>query len=699
MSEKKYYPAIDRFRIIAAVLVIAIHTSPLAGINENADFALTRIIARAAVPFFFTASGFFAVSRYGGYGRVLGFCKRTAIIYLIAMALYFPLNIYNDYFIKNTLGGVLSDIVFDGTFYHLWYLPASIIGAVTAAVLIKKTNNKTALIISALLYAVGLFGDSYYGAHENIPAVRGFYDALFGLFDYTRNGLFFAPLFFVLGGIFADEKRELTLKTNIAGLAVSLSAMMAEGFVLRGLGVQRHDSMYIALPFLTFFLFGILKGFKGKANKRLRSVSLIVYIIHPWVIVAVRLFSKLTGTEAIFIQNDLAHFALVCALSFGAAFLICVATGKLKKQQKPVRLCKPRAVLDINYDNLLHNVKELSAIMPEGCGLMAVVKADAYGHGGGKTAEFLERNGVCAFAVAAVDEGIALRKYGIKGDILILGYTPVNRARELKKYRLTQTVISTPYAKELNSAGIKLRVQIKVNTGMNRLGINAEKREEILSLFSLKNLRVSGTFTHLCRSDSLTSEDVGFTRGQIRRFYTLTEFLSENGADPGKIHIQSSYGLLNYPELKCDYVRPGIALYGTLSSENSDTIIKPDLRPVLTLKSVVAVLRDIKRGDNIGYGSVPAPRDMRIAVIPIGYADGIPRAYKGTVYIENSGHASVVGNVCMDCLTVDVSELPGVCEGDEATLIGAELPAVKFAEDNGTIANEVLSRIGERAKR
>lgn len=698
MSEKKYYPAIDIFRIIASVLVIAIHTSPLAGISQNADFALTRIIARIAVPFFFTASGFFAVSRYGGYGRIFSFCKRIAVIYIIAIALYLPLNIYNEYFITNDLRGVLRDVVFDGTFYHLWYLPASIIGAVIAAVLIKKTDNKTALIAASLLYVIGLLGDSYYGAHEGIPALRGFYNSLFGLFGYTRNGLFFAPLFFVLGGIFADKKRELSLKANIAGLAASLAVMLLEGFALRGLGFQRHDSMYIALPFLAFFLFGILKSSKGKAYKRLRPVSLIVYIIHPWIIVIIRLFAKLTGTEALFIQNDLAHFALVCTLSFAAAILLCVIAGKAKKQQKPVKLCKPRAELQINYDNLLHNVNELSAIMPDGCKLMAVVKADAYGHGGGKTAEFLERNGVDAFAVAAIDEGIALRKYGIKGEILILGYTPASRARELKKYRLTQTIISTLYAKELDSAGVKLNVHIKINTGMNRLGINAEKREEILSLFSLKNLRIRGTFTHLCRSDKITNEDAEFTRGQIRRFYTLISFLTENGADPGKIHIQSSYGLLNYPELKCDYVRPGIALYGSLSSSNSDTVIKPGLRPVLTLKSVVAVLRDISRGDNIGYGNVPAPRDMRIAVIPIGYADGVPRAYGGKVYIKSSGYADVVGHVCMDCLIADVSGLSGVREGDDVTIIGSEIPAVKFAEDNGTIANEVFSRIGERAK-
>ncbi len=701
MSEKKYYPAIDFFRIIAAVLIITIHTSPLAGISAETDFALTRVIARVAVPFFFTASGFFAVSVYGGYDKIFRFCKRTAFIYLAAIALYFPLNIYGGYFHGNTLGGFLRDIIFDGTFYHLWYLPASIIGALIAALLIKKTAHKTALIISAVLYVIGLLGDSYYGISESVPVLKTFYDALFGLFSYTRNGLFFAPLFFVIGGVLADGTRTLAMKANVAGLACSLSLMFAEGFALRGLHFQRHDSMYITLPFVVFFLFGILKSFKGKADKRMRKVSLIVYIIHPWVIVVVRFLSKFTGTESLFIQNDLAHFAAVCALSFGAAFSFVIAAEKLKKRfknPKPLKFGIPRAFSEINYENLRHNVNELCAIMPDGCELMAVVKANAYGHGAEKIAEFLERNGVNAFAAASIDEGIALRRHGIKSEILILGYTPVSKAKELKKFRLTQTLISSDYARELNSAGIKLNVHIKINTGMNRLGINAENREEILSLFKLSNLRICGTFTHLCRSDGNTNDDAEFTRGQVRRFYSLLTFLAENGADAGKIHIQSSYGLLNYPELKCDYVRAGIAMYGSLSTENSDTVIKPELRPVLTLRSVVALLRDIKRGENIGYGNVPAPRDMRIAVIPIGYADGVPRAYGGKIHIENIGYANVVGRVCMDCLIADVTVLDGVSEGDEVTIIGAEVPAVKFAGDNGTIANEVLSRIGGRVE-
>lgn len=202
MNEKTSYHGIDYFRLIAAFLVIAIHTSPLLSYSETGDFILTHIIARIAVPFFFMTSGFFLISRYQyNEARLLSFVKKTALIYGISILVYIPLNIYNNYFsVDFLLPNIIKDLFFDGTMYHLWYLPASIVGAVIAWFAVKKIGFRKALIFSFVLYVIGLFGDSYYGIVEKIPFLKRVYGCMFEVFDYTRNGIFFGPVFFVLGG-------------------------------------------------------------------------------------------------------------------------------------------------------------------------------------------------------------------------------------------------------------------------------------------------------------------------------------------------------------------------------------------------------------------------------------------------------------------------------------------------------------------
>ena len=363
-----------------------------------------------------------------------------------------------------------------------------------------------------------------------------------------------------------------------------------------------------------------------------------------------------------------------------------------------------RAWIEVNRNNLRHNVEILKNAMQPGCELMAVVKAQAYGHGAVLTASHLNKMGVRAFAVATVDEGIALRKSGVCGEILILGYTEAGRASELKEYDLMQTLISFEYAEVLNNQGIAVKVHIKIDTGMHRLGIASGELSAVRKVFSMENLNVCGMFTHLCCSDSRHPEDIAFTKGQIDNFYRMTGALRDSGIILPKLHIQSSYGLLNYPDLACDYVRVGIALYGVLSSPDEDTLLKPDLRPVFSLKSRVVLIREVAAGESVGYGrSFMAGCDTRIAILPIGYGDGFPRNLsdgKGSVLI-NQYVVPVVGRICMDQLAVDITDTEGISVGDIATLAGAagyddELSVPAVADHSGSISNELLCRMGTR---
>lgn len=700
MNKNKTYTGIDLFRLIAALLVIAIHTSPLSSLNETADFILTRIFARIAVPFFFVTSGYFLITQYSrNADKLFKFIKKTALIYAAAIVIYLPINIYNNYFdMENLLPNIIKDIVFDGTLYHLWYLPASIMGAAIAWTLVKKTTYKTAFVVGTFLYFIGMLGDSYYGISENISILKGFYDLIFQVSDYTRNGLFFAPIFFIIGGFLADNRKIISPNKCACGFLISFIFMFSEAMVLHNLDLQRHDSMYIFLPVATFYLFNFLLHFKGKQIKFLRTSSLMIYIIHPMIIVAIRLFSKLFNLQKIFVENSIIHYLSVCAVSIAFAVILIFLWEKVRPKNKKSLYKTDRAYIEINLQNLEHNVSVLRKAMYPKSKIMAVVKANAYGHGAYETAVHLNKIGVDTFAVATVDEGIELRKYGIGGDILILGYTDVRRAKELKKYNLMQTLIDFEYSCALNKQQIPINVHIKIDTGMHRLGIPYKNIEEIKKIFEMKNIKVRGIYTHLCCSDSLNPDDTMFTEEQIGNFKNVINELKSNEISIPKLHIQSSYGLLNYPEIYCNYVRVGIALYGAQSIP-SETALTLGLRPVLSLKSKIVLIRQISKGDTVGYGrKFTAERDSRIAVLPIGYGDGFPRNLscgKGSVIIK--GHkVLIVGRICMDCLTADITDFNDIDIDDTAELICAELPAENIAENSGSIANELLCRMGER---
>lgn len=367
---------------------------------------------------------------------------------------------------------------------------------------------------------------------------------------------------------------------------------------------------------------------------------------------------------------------------------------------------KSRAWIEIDTDALEFNVKTIQNILPRKTEFMAVVKANAYGHGDIIISDKLVQMGVRNFAVATLDEGIRLRRHGIKGNILILGYTSVVNAEKIKKYNLIQTVCDDNYAAELNETGNKIRAHLKIDTGMHRLGENCDNLKRIEHMFHYDNINVEGMFTHLCASDSLEEEDVDYTKLQIARFDEVVLKLKQKGYNPGKVHVQSSYGVLNYSELCYDYVRVGIAMYGVLSQADEKTKTSLPLKPVLSVKSRIVMTKEVQAGETVGYGrAYRVPHNMKIAIVSIGYADGIGRYLScGNGYaLVNGRKVDIIGRICMDQMMLDVTEVPETKKGDIITLIGEDgtnqIHAEEVALSGLTITNELLSRLGDRLPR
>lgn len=697
MSSSRTYKGIEIFRVVAAFLVVAIHTSPLAGYSGTADFVFTRVIARVAVPFFFMVTGYFVLSKGTGVRR---FLKKTAIIYAASAALYLPINVYAGHLQGWGLLDLVQQVFFEGTFYHLWYLPAALLGAWLTSLLMRRTSRGVCAAIVTALYVLGLLGDSYWGLIEGVPGVSSAYNALFALMGYTRNGLFFAPMFMFLGAEMRMSKRR-GVGFEAAGLVLSFALMLAEALNARAQGWQRHDSMYVLLPFVMYFLFALLSRVKGSVRLPLGSFSLLVYVLHPAVIIVVRGAARFLGLWDILVENSLGHYVAVCIGSAAAAAVILWVWERIRRRDvSPTS----RAWVEVDSATLLDNARRLEEFMPESTHLMAVLKADAYGHGAVRSALELNRIGVNAFAVACCAEGVELRRAGVRGLILILGYTDVNEWRTLARYRLTQCGVDAAYVHELSAAAKRtVSVHLKVDTGMHRLGESWEHVDDIAGCYSLPHVRVTGMFTHLCVSDSLSEGDVGFSNTQLERFFSLAGELERRGINPGELHTQSSYGIVNYPDRRCAYGRAGVALYGVKSDEHDGVKAWPELAPALSLKARIGLVRDVPAGDSVGYGrEFVAERPSKLAVLPIGYGDGVFRCamHGGAEALVRGVRCPIVARICMDQLCLDVTDMPGVARGDVATFIGrdgaGQISCEEFAARCGTITNEVLSRLGKR---
>lgn len=366
-----------------------------------------------------------------------------------------------------------------------------------------------------------------------------------------------------------------------------------------------------------------------------------------------------------------------------------------------------RTWAEIDIDALVHNfdiIKKEAA----GAKLMAVVKADAYGHSARIVAPILEQYGADAFAVSNIEEAITLRGCGITRPILILGYTPVSMAAQLYLNDISQCVYSPEYAAALSKRAcadsVKVKVHIKLDTGMSRLGFDCRDEKlsgikDAVTAARLKGFVFEGIFTHFAVSDRTETTEDGFTDKQYSRFCAAAERFEKAGLRPKYRHCCNSAAFCLDSDKHFDMCRPGIILYGLTPS--SDLKLKEAFIPVMTVKSVVSMVKTIKGGDTVSYGrTFTAENEMKIATVTAGYADGYPRLLSNKGYVLINGkRANIIGRVCMDQMSVDVSDIDNVKQGDEVILFGKTLPVEELADMCGTINYEIICGISPRVPR
>lgn len=365
-----------------------------------------------------------------------------------------------------------------------------------------------------------------------------------------------------------------------------------------------------------------------------------------------------------------------------------------------------RTWAEIDADALLHNFDIIK--QTANTKVCAVVKANAYGHGVDIVAPLLQKAGADFFAVSNLEEAIELRDIGITKPILILGYTPSEYARELAVYNVSQCIYSLDYARELSQIAVKKKLQInihlKLDTGMSRIGFDCRNDDlnginDAISAVRLDGFKLEGVFTHFAVSDRTETQEDGFTDCQYNRFIKAIDVLKSNGLDPEYKHCANSAALCQDSDKHLNMCRAGIILYGLTPS--SDLKLPQDFKPVMSFKSVVSQVKNIRCGDTVSYGrTFKAQKDMTIATISAGYADGYYRllSNKASVLI-NGKRANIIGRVCMDQFCVDVSDIPDVKRGDEVVLFGDGLPVEELADIVGTINYELVCNVSNRVKR
>ncbi len=356
----------------------------------------------------------------------------------------------------------------------------------------------------------------------------------------------------------------------------------------------------------------------------------------------------------------------------------------------------------IDTSALLENVKTIKSKLSDGVKLMCVVKANAYGHGGIEVAR-LCKDEADYFAVATVEEGVELRKNGISLPILILGNTPPCDFGKLIKYDLQATVFSGESAKLLDTfckgLNVKAKVHIAVDSGMGRIGFLPNEINSAGEVFSLRNLTTQGIFTHFACADE---RDNDYTDLQISRFNAFLDGLKNTGINLPIVHACNSAGILN-SRPNYSMVRAGIALYGLDPSSNVGA--SSGLRPALSWHTSVIHIKNLKKGEGVSYGrTFVADKEMVVATLPVGYADGYPRILSGKSYVLIRGkRAPVLGRICMDQMMVDVSDIDGVSLYDDVTLIGRqggeEISAERLGRLAGSVNYEIVCSISQRVKR
>lgn len=368
-----------------------------------------------------------------------------------------------------------------------------------------------------------------------------------------------------------------------------------------------------------------------------------------------------------------------------------------------------RTWAEVDLNALKNNVDIIRSRLGENTKLMAVVKADCYGHGSQYCLPEFEKAGCDFYAVSNIEEALDVRKYTDK-PILILGFTPSRYASALAENNISQAVFSLDYAKELaltaEKSSVNVKIHIKADTGMQRIGFSCFDGQrinvaanEIKSVCALPHLTAEGIFTHFAESDNKKAVD-DFTDHQFECFIQMIRLLDSYGINFKYRHCANSAAIFMHKEKQLDMVRAGIVLYGLYPS--ADMIGSFGIEPVMTLKSVISMIKTVPKGQTIGYGrTYTAVEDIKIATVPVGYADGYPRSLSNKGYVMIKGkRANIVGNVCMDQMMVDVSKIPDASVDDEVLLFGKSndgyIPADEIAWLGNTIGYELISNLGKR---
>ena len=366
---------------------------------------------------------------------------------------------------------------------------------------------------------------------------------------------------------------------------------------------------------------------------------------------------------------------------------------------------------EIDLNALEYNVKQILKLVPENK-IMGVVKANAYGHGAAEVTDLLLSLGIKRFAVSNVFEALDLRSKQKDGEILILGFCDFSAVSELAKNNITVCVFDLDYARNLNSAakesGVILNCHLKINSGMNRLGFAGDDldllKSQIKEVFALSNLNVTGAFTHFATADRDGDENADFTAAQYHTFLGAKEVITQVSNSFGKNDISfhssnSAATLLDSKIRPSDFYRAGIILYGLTPSVGLNLPFTP--KAVMSLKATVSQVKTLKKGDFVSYGrTFTAPKDMKIATITAGYADGYMRGLSNKGYmLINGKKAEILGRVCMDQTVVDVTHIEGVKTGDVALLFGEGLPVEKLSKILNTINYELVCAVAHRVPR
>ena len=359
--------------------------------------------------------------------------------------------------------------------------------------------------------------------------------------------------------------------------------------------------------------------------------------------------------------------------------------------------------VEIDLEAIINNVRLIKQIVNP-AKIMAILKADAYGHGTVKVARTVLNNGAHWLAVATLGEAITLRRAGIDAPILVLSYMPAWQAHKAVVHNISATIFSEEIAYAFSRAANDLNatayVHVKVDSGMGRLGLLPDEVPAFLKTIDLPSLKVEGLFTHFATADEV---DLSYAREQLRRFQTLLDQLDETNLRPPLIHAANTAGLVNLPESHFDMVRPGIGLYGLPASPA--TPLPTGFRPALTFKSTVGQVKTLPPGSPIGYGAMYYTKtNETIAIIPVGYADGFRRGpYTWREVLVKGQRAPLVGRVSMDQAAINITHIPNVRQGDEVVLIGQQgseiITAEEVAENLGTINYEVVSQLLARIPR